>query len=96
VAKTSEIYFLTVWRSEIQNYDRWAEIMIETMLLLEALVLASESFWWLLTFLDCGPITPVSASVATWLPLLCVPSPLLLVPHRTLVIGFRAYQDDQK
>lgn len=68
--------------SESQNPCHWAEITIQTMLLLvETLVLASNSFWWLSTLHDCGHRTPASASVVTWLPLPCVPNPLLPIPH---------------
>lgn len=56
------------------------------MLLLQALVLVSNSFWWLLTFLDLWPhgflFYVYQISLCSLL--------------RTLVIGLRAYLDNQK
>lgn len=54
--------------------------------------LVSSSFWWLQA---CGHITPISASMATWLPFLSQIA-LCLTLIRILVTGFRAHPNNPR
>lgn len=70
--ETTEIYSLIVLE---QNQEL---VVLSPKALREKPSLPLFSLWWLQTFLDCGWVTPVAASMFTWYSLFIMFSPFLL------------------
>ena len=97
ITKTTETYFLVVWRPEVWNQDNHSPLFPPEALGGESFLTYSSVQWCEhpLAFLACDFITPVSASVFTSPSPLCQSISLCFPYRRVFVIGFRVYPDNR-